>query len=172
MPRVVFHFHVPVECRRKCPSERLAPCVRPGIPHLPMPSVILIYDSDCGFCRWCLGKVLAWDRRRAVRPLALGTDEANRLLRDMPRGEQMSSWHLIDEGGTVNSAGAGFPPLLRLLPGGAPLAALAARLPEPTERAYRAVSGNRGIFGRLVTDGAKRRAEHRIAERAQPAASA
>jgi len=129
-----------------------------------MSRATLIYDSDCGFCRWCLGKVLAWDRRRAVRPLALGTDEANRLLRDMPRGEQMSSWHLIDEGGAVHSAGAGFTPLLRLLPGGAPLAALAARLPEPTERAYRAVSGNRGIFGRLVTDGAKQRADARIAK--------
>jgi predicted DCC family thiol-disulfide oxidoreductase YuxK len=130
-----------------------------------MSRATLIYDSDCGFCRWCLGKVLAWDRRRKVRPLALGTDEANRLLRDMPRGEQMSSWHLIDEGGAVHSAGAGFAPLLRLLPGGAPLAALAARAPEATERGYRTVSGNRGIFGRLVTDGAKRRADGRITER-------
>lgn len=136
-----------------------------------MARVTLIYDSDCGFCRWCLGKVLAWDRRRAVRPLALGTDEANRLLRDMPRGEQMSSWHLIDGSGAVHSAGAGFAPLLRLLPAGAPFAALAARLPEATQRAYRAVSGNRSIFGRVVTDGAKRRADRRIAERQVAATS-
>jgi predicted DCC family thiol-disulfide oxidoreductase YuxK len=132
-----------------------------------MARATLIYDSDCGFCRWCLGKVLAWDRRRAVRPLALGTDEANRLLRDLPRGEQMSSWHLVDGSGAVHSAGAGFSPLLRLLPAGAPFAALAARLPEGTERAYRLVSGNRSLFGRLVSDGAKRRADRRIAERAE-----
>jgi hypothetical protein len=28
-----------------------------------MPTTTLIYDSDCGFCRWLLAKVLAWDRR-------------------------------------------------------------------------------------------------------------
>jgi predicted DCC family thiol-disulfide oxidoreductase YuxK len=130
-----------------------------------MTRVTLIYDSDCGFCRWCLGKVLAWDRRGAVRPLALGTDEANRLLRDMPRGEQMSSWHLVDGNGSVHSAGAGFEPLLRLLPGGGPLAAVAGRLPGATESGYRFVSGNRSLWGKLVTRGAKRRADERIAGR-------
>jgi simple sugar transport system ATP-binding protein len=30
-----------------------------------MPSTTLIYDSDCGFCRWLLAKVPAWDRRTA-----------------------------------------------------------------------------------------------------------
>jgi predicted DCC family thiol-disulfide oxidoreductase YuxK len=130
-----------------------------------MSRVFLIYDSDCGFCRWCLGKVLAWDRRRAVRPVALGTEEANRLLGDMPAAERYSSWHLVEEGGAVRSAGAGFEPLLRLLPGGSPLAALAGRFPSATERAYRTVSGNRGIFGKFVTDGARRRADQRIAER-------
>ena len=130
-----------------------------------MSRVILIYDSDCGFCRWCLGKVLAWDRRRAVRPVALGTEEATRLLGDMPAAERYSSWHLVEEGGAVRSAGAGFEPLLRLLPGGSPLAALSGRFPSATERAYRTVSGNRGIFGKLVTDGAKRRADARIGDR-------
>jgi predicted DCC family thiol-disulfide oxidoreductase YuxK len=130
-----------------------------------MPRATLIYDSDCGFCRWCLGKVLAWDRRRAVRPVALGTDEANRLLGEMPAGERRSSWHLADPSGAIRSAGAGFEPLLRLLPAGAPLAALAARFPRATERGYRLVSGNRSFFGRFVTDGAKRRADRRIATR-------
>ena len=128
--------------------------------------MILIYDSDCGFCRWCLGKVLAWDRRRAVRPLALQTTEAQRLLAEMPSDARMSSWHLVDRNGVAHSAGAGFPPLLRLLAGGGPLASLTARFPGVTERAYRLVSGNRSIFGRWVSDGAKRRADQRIAERA------
>jgi predicted DCC family thiol-disulfide oxidoreductase YuxK len=129
-----------------------------------MHQAILIYDSDCGFCRWCLAKVLAWDRRRAVRPVALRTAEANGLLGEMPAGEQMSSWHLVIDG-EVHSAGAGFEPLLRLLPGGGPLAAVAARFPGATERGYRLVSGNRSLFGKLVTDGAKRRADERISER-------
>ncbi len=130
-----------------------------------MPGVTLIYDSDCGFCRWCLGKVLAWDRRRAVRPVALGTEEADRLLAGTPAGERMSSWHLVESTGEVHSAGAGFAPLLRLLPGGSPLSAVAARFPRATERGYRGVSSRRSFFGRFVTEGAKRRADQRIDSR-------
>ena len=130
-----------------------------------MSSATLIYDSDCGFCRWCLGKVLAWDRRRSVRPVALETDEAKRLLSGMPHEQRMASWHLVDSEGRVSSAGAGFAPLLRLLPGGGPPAALADRVPRATDRAYRAVAGRRSFFGRFVTDGAKRRADARIASR-------
>jgi len=128
-------------------------------------SATLIYDSDCGFCRWCLGKVLAWDRHGEVRPVALQTPEAQRLLAGMPSDERMSSWHLVDPDGEVHSAGAGFPLLLRFLPGGGPLASLTARFPGATEKAYRMVSGNRSIFGRWVTDGAKSRADRRIAGR-------
>jgi hypothetical protein len=100
-----------------------------------------------------------------VRPVALGTPEANGLLADVPAAERPKSWHLVDEGGTVHSAGAGFEPLFRLLPGGGAFAAVAARLPGATEGGYRFVSGNRSIWGKLVTDGAKRRADERIAER-------
>jgi predicted DCC family thiol-disulfide oxidoreductase YuxK len=130
-----------------------------------MSRVTLIYDRDCGFCRWSLGKVLAWDRRRAVRPVALGTPEANSLLAGVPAAERPRSWHLVDEGGTVHSAGAGFEPLFRLLPGAGPLAAAAARFPGATESGYRFVSGNRSIWGKFVTDGAKQRADRRIGER-------
>jgi predicted DCC family thiol-disulfide oxidoreductase YuxK len=130
-----------------------------------MRQTTLIYDSDCGFCRWCLSKVLAWDRSHAVRPVALGTEEADRLLAGMPTEERMASWHLVDGEGAVRSAGAGFAPLLRLLPGGATLAAVAARFPGVTDRGYRMVSGHRSFFGRLVSTGAKRRADERIAVR-------
>jgi hypothetical protein len=33
------------------------------------------------------------------------------------------------------------------------------------ERGYRFISGNRSLWGKLVTDGAKRRADRRIASR-------
>ena len=78
----------------------------------------------------------------------------------------MGSWHLVDPDGRLRSAGAAFPSLFRLLPGGRPLAALSARGPRLSERLYRAVADNRSRFGRLVTDGAKGRADRRIAERA------
>ena len=111
-----------------------------------MPQATLLYDRDCGFCRWSLAKVLAWDRRRAVRPVALDSPEAEQALAGIP-------------------AGAAFAPLLRLLPGGSPLAALADRAPTATDRAYRWVAGHRSLWGKLVTERAKRRADERIAER-------
>jgi predicted DCC family thiol-disulfide oxidoreductase YuxK len=130
-----------------------------------VPRVTLLYDRDCGFCRWCLGKVLGWDRRRSLRPVAIQADEASRLLAGMPEEQRLASWHLVDADGTVRSAGAAFPGLLRLLPGGAPLAALTARAPRATDRAYRWVAGNRSRWGKLVTEGAKSRADRRIAQR-------
>jgi predicted DCC family thiol-disulfide oxidoreductase YuxK len=134
--------------------------------HPPMRSATLLYDADCGFCRWSLAKILAWDRRGALRPVSLQSEEADELLRGMPEEQRMASWHLVDPEGELHSAGAGLPPLLRLLPGGAPAAALAARAPRLTERGYRWVAGHRSLFGRLISDGAKRRADRRIADRA------
>jgi len=127
-----------------------------------MPEATLLYDRDCGFCRWCLAKVLAWDRRRAVRPVALQSERAGKLLGGMPEEERMASWHLVDGEGVLRSGGAAFPGLLRLLPGGAPLAGLAAQAPRATDRAYHWVAGNRSRWGKLVTEGAKRRADERI----------
>jgi predicted DCC family thiol-disulfide oxidoreductase YuxK len=125
----------------------------------------LLYDSDCGFCRWSLGKVLAWDRRGRIRPVSLQSEEAERLLAGTREEERMASWHLVGPDGRVSSAGAGIAPLLRLLPGGAPFAAAAARAPRLMERGYRFIAGHRSLWGKLVTDGAKRRADGRIAAR-------
>ena len=130
-----------------------------------MSKATLLYDRDCGFCRWCLGKVLAWDRRRSIHPIAIQSEEADRLLDGIPEEQRLASWHLIGDDGTVRSAGAAFPPLFGQLPGGAPLAALTARAPDATDRAYRWVAGNRSRWGKLVTEGAKRRADERITAR-------
>jgi predicted DCC family thiol-disulfide oxidoreductase YuxK len=130
-----------------------------------MAEPILFYDSDCGFCRWCLGKVLAWDRRAELRPVPLDSEEADRLLGDMPADQRMASWHLVDREGELHSGGAAFAPLFRLLPGGSALAVAASKAPGAVDRGYRWVAGNRSRWGKLVTDGAKRRADRRIAER-------
>ena len=114
-----------------------------------MPAVLL-YDSDCGFCRWFVDKVLAWDRGGRVKSMELQDGKADLLLGEMDAGAKMSSWHLVTPDGRVHSAGAAAPPLLRLLPGGKPLATLVAAFPEGTERAYRAVARNRDRLGRLV----------------------
>jgi predicted DCC family thiol-disulfide oxidoreductase YuxK len=130
-----------------------------------VPAATLLYDSDCGFCRWSLGKVLAWDRRGRLRPVSLQSKQAERLLAGMTEEELMASWHLVGTDGEIHSAGAGIAPLLSLLPGGAPLAAAAARAPRAMEGGYRLIAGHRSLWGKLVTDGAKRRADRRIAAR-------
>jgi len=126
---------------------------------------IVLYDRDCGFCRWSLGKLLAWDRRGALRPLALQDAEAEQLLAGMSEEQRMGSWHLVEPDGAVRSAGAAFAPTLRRLPGGRPLAWLAERAPGAVERGYRFVSGRRSTFGKRLSEGAKRRADARIAAR-------
>jgi predicted DCC family thiol-disulfide oxidoreductase YuxK len=129
------------------------------------PRPVVLYDRDCGFCRWSLAKLLAWDRRGRLRPVALQDPEADRLLAGMDEEERMASWHLVTPDGEVRSAGAAFEPLLRLLPGGGPLAALAERAPHLVERGYRWVADHRTPFGQRLRAGAKRRADRRIAAR-------
>ena len=129
------------------------------------PRALLLYDADCGFCRWSLAKLLAWDRAGRLRAVALQDPEAARLLGAMSEEKRMDSWHLVTPAGEVHSAGAAFPALFELLPGGRPLATLARRFPEATQRTYEAVSRNRGRLARLITQGAARRARRRIGER-------
>ena len=107
----------------------------------------ILYDADCGFCRWSLVKLLAWDRHHRVRPVALQSPESNALLPGMTDEVKFASWHLVDPAGRVYSAGAAAPPLLRLLPGGAPLATVAAVLPGATDAAYRWVARHRTWLG-------------------------
>jgi predicted DCC family thiol-disulfide oxidoreductase YuxK len=115
-----------------------------------MKPAVLLYDSDCGFCRWSVDKILSWDRRRRLRPLALQEPEADWLLRHMDADAKMGSWHLVTDDGRVYSGGAAAAPLLRLLPRGRPLAAVFAAFPGLTDRSYRIVARNRDRFGRLV----------------------
>jgi predicted DCC family thiol-disulfide oxidoreductase YuxK len=125
----------------------------------------ILYDRDCGFCRWSLAKLLAWDRRARLRPVALQDPEAARLLAGMSEAERMGSWHLVGADGGVRSAGSALAPLLRELPWGRGPARLAAAAPVAVARAYRWIAGNRSPLGRLVSEGAKRRADARIARR-------
>lgn len=110
----------------------------------------ILYDRDCGFCRWATDKALAWDRPRRLRPVALQDPEAEWLLDGIPGDRRMASWHLVTPDGHVRSAGAATAPLLRSLPGGRPLAAVAEGFPAATERLYSWVARHRGSLGRLL----------------------
>jgi predicted DCC family thiol-disulfide oxidoreductase YuxK len=110
---------------------------------------VILYDADCGFCRWAVDRVLAWDRAGKLRPVPLQGPEADRLLPGMSEEARMASWHLVLDG-RVYSGGAVAAPLLRLLPGGRPLAPAVAAFPGLSDRAYRLVARNRDRFGRLA----------------------
>lgn len=111
----------------------------------------LLYDRDCGFCRCALRLVLAWDRAGRLRPVALQDAEAERLLPGLDEGQRMDSWHLVLGDGSRRSAGRALAPLLRRLPLGVPLAALADAFPALIETGYRAVSNHRAELHRLLT---------------------
>jgi predicted DCC family thiol-disulfide oxidoreductase YuxK len=109
----------------------------------------LVYDPDCGFCRVCVAVLLRWDRHGRLRPVP---------------GQGLDSWRLGLPDGSVRSAGAAFPPLFRLLPGGAPLARLSERFPGASERGYRLVADHRGAIGTLLPGAARRWADRVISE--------
>jgi predicted DCC family thiol-disulfide oxidoreductase YuxK len=111
---------------------------------------VLLYDRDCRFCRWSLAKVLAWDRHGRLRVLALQEAEADRLLAQIDPAERRDSWHLWLSDGEVRSGGRAIAPLLRLLPGGRPLSAIAQASPRLTDAAYAFVARHRSQFSGLV----------------------
>jgi predicted DCC family thiol-disulfide oxidoreductase YuxK len=126
----------------------------------------VLYDADCGFCRFSLARLLDWDVRRRLRPVAIQSPDGQRLLAEMPEADRLRSAHVIDADGRVRSGGAAVEVIARELPAGAPIARLAARLPGPTERAYRWVADHRTGLSRFVPTSLKERARGHIAARA------
>jgi predicted DCC family thiol-disulfide oxidoreductase YuxK len=125
----------------------------------------VLYDRDCGFCRFSIGLLLAWDRRRALRPVAIQSKEGQALLAELPPAERLASAHVVEVDGRLRSGGAVAAPVLRLLPVGGPLARLAERSPRLADRCYRTVANSRGTLGRLLPARAKRWADSAIERR-------
>lgn len=129
------------------------------------PAWAVLYDADCGLCKWLLSGLLRWDRATRLRPIALQRPEADDLLRALTPAERMASWHLISPAGDRRSGGAAVPPLLRLLPAGRFLAAGLARLPKLADRGYRLVAEHRSQLSKCVPSSAKQRATERVHKR-------
>jgi predicted DCC family thiol-disulfide oxidoreductase YuxK len=112
--------------------------------------VIVLYDSDCGFCRWTLNWALARDSNHVLEPHPIQSDTGAELLSDMDPEERMRSAHVVHEDGRRESAGAAMRAVLDVLPPARRLAWLARISPRATDAAYRVVARHRGAFGRLV----------------------
>ena len=112
-----------------------------------MNEITLVYDEDCGFCRWSADKVLRWDRGGRVRTVAIQSDEGSILLQQLDIDRRLASAHVVTPDGTVHSAGALVEPIFRVLPSGRPVAAIARTFPRTTESLYGLVARNRIRIG-------------------------
>jgi predicted DCC family thiol-disulfide oxidoreductase YuxK len=126
---------------------------------------LVLYDGDCGLCKWLLAWILRCDRGGRLRPLSLQRLEAESLLADLDPADRMASMHVVSPAGERLSAGEALPPLFRLLAGGRLLAPLLARFPGATGAGYRWVARHRIEISRFVPRGAKERASTRVSER-------
>jgi predicted DCC family thiol-disulfide oxidoreductase YuxK len=111
---------------------------------------IVLYDQDCGFCRWGVDLLLRLDRRNELEAVSIQGLYGADVLSSMPPRERLESWHVRSPGGRIWSGGEAVPVLLRLLPGGKGPARVAARFPRIVDRLYRFVARNRSTLGRLV----------------------
>jgi predicted DCC family thiol-disulfide oxidoreductase YuxK len=109
----------------------------------------LLYDDDCGFCKFCVRTMLRLDEGERLKPVAIQSDEGKRLLTEVPEDKHLDSFHLVTPGGKVLSAGEAAAPLATLLRGGSIPARAFGKYPDQTEGIYRWVARNRSTFGRL-----------------------
>ena len=130
-----------------------------------VPPPRVLYDDDCRFCRASLALLLKWDRNRRLRPVPLQSAEAEDLLPGLDGEERMASMHAAPADGPAAAGGAALPVLLREVPGGRPLAAVAARFPGIAKAGYAGVAGNRTLRSKLVPQAISRRADELVRER-------
>jgi predicted DCC family thiol-disulfide oxidoreductase YuxK len=130
---------------------------------------IVFYDHDCGFCRWTLGLMLVWDRGHRLWPAAIEGPVGERWLAGMPVSERVASWHIVEAGGVVSSAGAGIAEILEYVPGGSVLARLLRLAPGLVERAYWFVADRRSRISRFVPGAWVRSSTERVKAREREA---
>ncbi len=126
---------------------------------------VVLYDGDCGLCKWLLSALLHWDRALRLRPIALQRSEADALLGDLAPEQRIASWHLVSPGGERHSGGAALPVVLTQLRGGRIPAAATDRFPALTDRAYGWVAAHRTQLARWVPAASKRRASESVLAR-------
>jgi len=117
--------------------------------------VTVLYDEDCGFCKWSTSKMLAWDRigrdrQPHLRAASITSEEGALLLASIDPDQRLRSAHAVTSDGRIASAGAMLPVVFRELPLAWPLAALASLSPKLTDRAYFWVVARRFTFGRWL----------------------
>jgi predicted DCC family thiol-disulfide oxidoreductase YuxK len=112
--------------------------------------IAVLYDGDCGFCRWSADKLRAWDTHRRLTFVSIQSARGAELLDAVPVAERLTSMHAVTTDGRVWSGGQAVRVILAELPGGRMLASIAASFPGATEWGYRLVARHRNRLGRLL----------------------
>jgi predicted DCC family thiol-disulfide oxidoreductase YuxK len=105
--------------------------------------VIVLFDADCGFCRWAMAWALRLDRRHLLVAVPIQSALGAELLADLEPSERLSAARVVDEDGRRLSGGAAAAEALGALPPTRGLARLARRLPGTTELLYTAAQAAR-----------------------------
>jgi predicted DCC family thiol-disulfide oxidoreductase YuxK len=112
--------------------------------------VIVLYDDDCGFCRWTVAWALARDRSQVLSPTPIQSRTADRLLADVAPEDRLASMHVVHADGRRESGGAALRAVLASLPSTRVAARLAAAAPAATDVVYAFVARHRVLAGRLI----------------------
>lgn len=136
-------------------------------PNSAAPAAVL-YDIDCGFCRWACAVFLRWDRHGALHPVAIQDEEGQRLLADLAEAERLDSWHLVLADGTRTSAGEALTRIMPLLPAGRGPGLLLRALGPLTRWSYDQIASHREIPGRRLSNRQIDGATALIRERSAP----
>jgi predicted DCC family thiol-disulfide oxidoreductase YuxK len=121
--------------------------------------VIVLYDADCGFCRWVMAWALRHDRRDRLLPAPIQSQLGAELLADLSPDERLAAAHAVLPDGRRRSGGAAAGEVLETLDRTRLVGRLARSFPRVTGRVYDAVAGRRMAIGRLVGERARRRAD-------------
>ena len=109
----------------------------------------LVYDGDCAFCQRCVALLDAWDRAGRLAFVPLQDTDALAALPPLAREALEQAMHYVATDGRIFVGAEALPALLRLMPGGSPLALLflIPGVPALAQAIYRRVARNRHRLG-------------------------
>jgi predicted DCC family thiol-disulfide oxidoreductase YuxK len=121
--------------------------------------VIVLYDADCGFCRWAMAWAVRHDHEHLLVTVPIQSPLGSELLVDLVPGDRLRSAHVVRDDGSLRSGGAAAAEVLDVLAPTRALAPLARGLPGITNLLYGLLAARRESVGRLVGSEARRRAD-------------
>jgi predicted DCC family thiol-disulfide oxidoreductase YuxK len=121
--------------------------------------MIVLYDADCGFCRWAMAWAVRRDHHHVLVTVPIQSPLGSELLVDVVPSDRLRSVHVVHDDGCRCSGGAAAADVLSVLPPTLLLSRLAHSLPRTTALLYGVVAARRQSFGRFVGKEARRRAD-------------